>query len=74
MPLEKNSSHRAVICGYSSQGEGIASIGGAEVFVKGALDGETCRVKIIKAGKTAAWAILEQVETPSRGCQYVVGP
>ena len=65
MPLEKNSSHRAVICGYSSQGEGIARIGGAAVFVKGALDGETCRVKIIKAGKTAAWAILEQVETPS---------
>ena len=54
--------------GYSSEGDGIARLEGMAVFVKGAIRGETCLVKLLKVGKTAAWGKVEQVlsSAPSR--------
>ena len=51
--------------GYSSDGDGIARLNGMAVFVKGAIAGERCRVKLLKVGKSAAWGRIEQVVTPS---------
>jgi 23S rRNA (uracil1939-C5)-methyltransferase len=65
-------------------GEGVAHLDGQVVFVKGALPGEICRVQLMKVGRSAAWARLEQVLEPSSdrcapdcpyyprcgGCQY----
>ena len=59
--LKKNSVHRVLIEGYSSEGLGIAHIGGMAVFVHGALRGETCDVKILKVLKNAAFAKAEAV-------------
>ena len=62
---QKNQIFTLAIEGYSSEGDGIARLDGMAVFVKGALRGETCRVKLLKVGKSAAWGKVEQVLTPS---------
>ena len=51
--------------GYSSEGDGIARLEGMAVFVKGAIRGETCLVKLLKVGKTSAWGKVEQVLSPA---------
>ena len=65
MPLQKNEIHKVTIAGYTSDGQGVAKIDGQVVFVKGAIDGETCSVRILKATKTVAWAKIEEIITPS---------
>ena len=62
---QKNQIFDLTIDNYSSEGDGIARLNGMAVFVKGALRGERCRVKLLKVGKTAAWGRVEQVVTPS---------
>ena len=62
---QKNQIVTLNIDAYSSEGDGIARLDGMAVFVKGALRGEMCRVKLLKVGKTAAWGKVEQVVTPS---------
>lgn len=62
---QKNQIVTLTIDAYSSEGDGIARLDGMAVFVKGALRGEVCRVKLLKVGKTAAWGKVEQVVTPS---------
>ena len=62
---QKNDLFDLTIEGYSSEGEGIARLNGMAVFVKGAIQGEVCRVRLLKVGKTAAWAKVEEVLTPS---------
>lgn len=57
----KNQSFTITIEGYSSDGDGVARLDGMAVFVKGAIRGETCRVKLLKVGKTAAWGKVEAV-------------
>ena len=52
---QKNQIFDLTIDNYSSEGDGIARLDGMAVFVKGALRGERCRVKLLKVGKTAAW-------------------
>lgn len=61
MQLVKNSIYTIKIDAYSSNGEGIGRIDGIAVFVKGALKGELCKIKIIKVQKTHAWARLQNV-------------
>lgn len=56
----KNELHTVTIRGYSSSGDGIAHIDGQAVFIKGALQGEECVIRILKAGKTAAYAKIEE--------------
>ena len=53
------------IDGYGSAGEGVGRLDGQAVFVKGALRGETCRVRLDKVGKRAAWGTVVEVLTPS---------
>ena len=50
---------------YSSEGDGVARLDGAAVFVSGGLRGETCRVYLDKVGRSAVWGHVEGVLTPS---------
>ncbi len=54
---------------YGSDGEGVAHLpDGMTCFVKGALRGETCRVRLNKVGRTCAWGEVAEVAeaSPSR--------
>ena len=65
MAIQENKIYRAVIDGYSSDGDGVARIEGMVVFVKGAVRGETADVFIEHVGHNAAWGRIEQLITPS---------
>ena len=68
--MKKNEILELTITGYSSDGEGVARTeDGQVVFVKGALKGERCRIKVMKVGKTAAWGLLTAVLEPSSARQ-----
>ncbi|MBQ3214546.1 MAG: 23S rRNA (uracil(1939)-C(5))-methyltransferase RlmD [Oscillospiraceae bacterium] len=62
--LTKNQIYEAVICDYTSQGQGIAKIEGCAVFIPNALLGERVRIRIDKAQKT--WATGKIVELLER--------
>ena len=64
-PLAKNQTVRAVIEGYSSEGLGIARVGGQVVFVHRAVRGEECDILIMKVLKNAAFGKVIAVHTPS---------
>ena len=68
-PLEKNRIIEAVIEGCTSEGLGVARIGGRAVFVRNALPGERCRVHILKVGKTAVYAKVAELLEASPGRQ-----
>lgn len=52
--------------GYGSDGEGVARLpDGMTCFVKGALRGETCRVRLQKVGRSCAWGEVSEVTAPS---------
>jgi 23S rRNA (uracil1939-C5)-methyltransferase len=52
--------------GYGSDGEGVARLpDGMTCFVKGALRGETCRVRLDKVGRSCAWGTAIEATTPS---------
>lgn len=63
--MKNNERYSVTITGYTSDGEGVARIDGAVVFVPGAIAGEQCRVRIVNVGRTAAHAVIESVEQPS---------
>ena len=63
--LVKNSIHQLEITGYASDGMGVGRVGGCVVFVSRALEGEICRVRILKVGKNAAWGKIEELLKPS---------
>ena len=65
MTVRKNDVVTLTVEGYGTEGEGVARLDGMAVFVKGALRGEVCRVRLMKIGKSAAWGRLEEVLTPS---------
>ncbi len=62
--LVKNQIYTAEILGYSSEGLGIARIGGQVVFVHDAIAGEVCDVLVMKVlknaafGKVVAWKVV----------------
>ncbi len=59
----KNEIYEAVICDYTSEGQGVAKIDGCAVFIPNAIYGEKCRIRIEKAQKTwAAGKIVEILE------------
>lgn len=64
--LKKNEIFTVTIDGYSSDGSGVARIDGFVVFVKGALKGEVCRIKLLKVLKNIAYAKIEEIVEPSR--------
>ena len=59
--LLKNSYHTVRIEGYSADSSGVARIGGRVVFIKGAISGELCEVKILKVLKNLAYAKIERI-------------
>ena len=63
--LTKNEVYTVRIDGYSSEGMGVGRIDGQAVFIKGAIKGEVCRVKIIKVLKNLAYGRLEELLEPS---------
>jgi len=65
MPPAKNELYTVKITGYTSDGEGVARIDGQVVFIKHAIEGEVCEVRILRTTKTVAWAKIETILTPS---------
>jgi len=63
--LRKNDVYTVTVEGYAADGMGVARLEGAVVFVKGAIRGETCCVKLIKVLKNRCYAIVEEILTPS---------
>ena len=59
--LEKNQLYRTAIEGYSSDGSGVARIGGRAVFVARAAKGDDCEIRILKVTSGAAWAKIERM-------------
>ncbi len=59
--LCKNQEHICTVAGCTGEGLGVARIGGRVVFVHDALPGEECRIRILKANRTAVYAgVLER--------------
>ena len=63
--MNKNQVFTGEITGITSQGLGVARFEDRAVFVKGAIPGECCEIKIVKVGKTAVYGRLERILTPS---------
>ena len=63
--VEKNKTYRARIEGYTSEGLGVARIGGQAVFVHRALRGEDCEILILKVLKSTAFGKVVRVYEPS---------
>lgn len=59
--LKKNQIHNVNIESYSSEAMGVCRINGHAVFVPGTLEGESCRIKLVKVGSSANYARLESV-------------
>ncbi len=66
VPVLVNEEREVVIEDIGSTGEGIGRMEGYAIFVKGALPGETVRVKVRKVGKNYGVASLEEVLAPSK--------
>ena len=74
-PPVKNQVYTAEITGYSSEGLGIARIGGQVVFVHNAILGEVCDILVMKVLKNTAYgkAVAWQSVSPHRvepDCPY----
>ena len=63
--LLKNELYTVDIDGYTSEGAGVARVNGRAVFVKGAISGERCVIRILKATASAVYARIEELRTPS---------
>ena len=73
--LVKNQVYTAEILGYSSEGLGIARIGGQVVFVHDAIAGEVCDILVMKVLKNTAFgkAVAWEAVSPHRrepDCPY----
>ena len=63
--LKKNQIHTCEIEAWSSDGAGVARIGGRAVFVPGTIPGETWDVRIVKVTASAVFGKGERCITPS---------
>lgn len=63
--IKKNSIYTVTITGYTSEGDGVAHVDGHVFFVKSALMGETCEVKVLKDRKNVVYAKIEKILIPS---------
>ena len=63
--MQKNQIFTGEISGVTSQGFGVARLEDRAVFVRGAIPGEMCRIKVVKVSKTAVYGLLLEVLTPS---------
>ena len=59
--LQKNQEYDCTVTGCTSEGMGVARIGGRAVFIRDALPGEDCRIQLLKVSRTAVYArVLER--------------
>jgi 23S rRNA (uracil1939-C5)-methyltransferase len=65
--FQKNQLLTLTIEDISDTGEGIGHADGITVFVKNAVPGDTCEVRILKAKKTYAFGKTERLISPSAG-------
>jgi 23S rRNA (uracil1939-C5)-methyltransferase len=66
--IKKNSIFTVTIEGYTHEGDGVAHVDGRAFFIKGALLGETCQVRVLKDSRNIVYAKLEKLltESPAR--------
>ena len=66
MALEKNTIFEAQVTGYTTEGAGVVRTPeGIPVFVPGAAQGDTLRVRVVKSLKTYAFGRIEEILSPS---------
>ncbi len=63
--LQKNELRKAEITGYTTEGHGVARVGGFVLFVPAAARGDICLLRVTKVLKHHGFAIIEQLITPS---------
>lgn len=63
--IRKNEVYTVTIGGYSSEGLGVARVGGQVLFVHGGIAGEECDVLVMKVLKHAAYGKAMTVRRPS---------
>lgn len=64
--IEKNQEYNALIIDQGVEGEGIAKINGFTMFIKGALKGESAKIKVLKVNKDYGFGkLLEVIEESS---------
>lgn len=61
MPVEKGLEYIVDITGTGSSGEGVGKVNGFTIFIKGAIEGEKVKAKIIKKTKSYAIGRLEEI-------------
>jgi len=66
IPVEKNKEYIIDINGMGYEGEGVGKIEDFTIFVPGALNGETVRVKVVKVNKNFAFGKLLDVMEKSK--------
>ena len=64
--IDKNREYIIKIDSYGHEGEGVGKINNFTMFVKGAIKGETVKIKLIKVNKTYGIAKLLEVIVPSQ--------
>ncbi len=62
--LKKNEIYTAEIDGFTSEALGVAHIASRAVFVRGALPGETWRIRIVKVTKSVCYGRGEELLSP----------
>lgn len=66
-PVEKNKEYIVEIIDNGYEGEGIAKIEGFTIFIQGAIQGEKCKILILKVNQNFAYGkIIEIIEKSSR--------
>ncbi len=60
--LSKNTLHTVTIDSYTSDGDGVARVDGRVLFVRGALLGECCVVRVLKDAGKVVYAKIETME------------
>ncbi len=63
--VKKNTVFTVTVEGYTHEGDGVAHIDGRVAFIKGALKGETCEIKVLKDKKNIIYAKMEKLLSPS---------
>ena len=65
IPVKKNNEYEVEIFDNGYEGEGIAKINDFTIFIPGAIEGERCKILIVKVNKTFAFGKLIEVTQKS---------
>ena len=65
IPVKKNNEYEVEIIDNGYEGEGIAKINDFTIFIPGAIEGERCKILIVKVNKTFAFGKLIEVTQKS---------